>query len=350
MCNPSNGIVNMKLNDQLVRSFQRLRDFPENEHRISGIDFSADGKQLVACENDEKVVVYDCDNGKMLFSVNTKKYGAGYISFNPKHNCVVYSSTKVNDEIRHLSLDTKNYLRFYAGHTGRVISLSMSPHGHSFLSGSIDRTVRLWDLNSSHSQAVLHSPGPAIAAHDPEGIIFAAGVDSEFVKLYDLRSFEKGPFATFKVGRESDCEWTGMNFSADGKTILISTNGQWTRLIDAYSGQMKMAMKGNSKVTPIVRLQTKKVLFLCIAFPGAVNKAKIPIEASFSPDSQLVFTGGADGRVSVWNVAAGNRVCGLDGLDRKPIQCVKFNPEHMMLASAGPNLSFWLPNPENSVH
>ena len=30
-----------------------------------------------------------------------------------------------------------------------------------------------------------------MAAFDPEGIIFAAGVDSEMVKLYDLRSFDK---------------------------------------------------------------------------------------------------------------------------------------------------------------
>ena len=32
------------------------------------------------------------------------------------------------------------------------------------------------------------------------------------VKLYDLRSFEKGPFTTFKMPRETKCEWTGLRF------------------------------------------------------------------------------------------------------------------------------------------
>ena len=37
----------------------------------------------------------------------------------------------------------------------------------------------------------MHVNGRPVAAFDPEGLIFAAGVDSEMIKLYDLRSFEK---------------------------------------------------------------------------------------------------------------------------------------------------------------
>lgn len=36
-----------------------------------------------------------------------------------------------------------------------------------------------------------------IAAFDPEGLIFAAGIGSEVVKLYDLRSFDKVYFCDF---------------------------------------------------------------------------------------------------------------------------------------------------------
>ena len=77
------------------------------------------------------------------------------------------------------------------------------------------------------------------------------------IKLYDLRSFDKvdkfisvclsrlqpavslqGPFATFQVPKERDCEWTGLKFSADGKTIMVTTNGNVIHLIDAFSGQL----------------------------------------------------------------------------------------------------------------
>lgn len=37
----------------------------------------------------------------------------------------------------------------------------------------------------------MHLPGRPVAGFDPEGLIFAAGINSEQVKLYDLRSFDK---------------------------------------------------------------------------------------------------------------------------------------------------------------
>ena len=37
----------------------------------------------------------------------------------------------------------------------------------------------------------MHLNGPPVAAFDPEGLIFAAGIDSRQLKLYDLRSFDK---------------------------------------------------------------------------------------------------------------------------------------------------------------
>lgn len=118
----------------------------------------------------------------------------------------------------------------------RVVALSMSPVDDMFLSGSLDKTLRLWDLRSPNCQGLMHLASRPVAAFDPEGLIFAAGVNSESVKLYDLRSFDKGPFASFKINPEKGCEWTGLKFSPDGKTILLSTNGSVIRLIDAFHG------------------------------------------------------------------------------------------------------------------
>lgn len=40
----------------------------------------------------------------------------------------------------------------------------------------------------------MHVPSRPVAAFDPEGLIFAAGINSESIKLYDLRSFDKVTF------------------------------------------------------------------------------------------------------------------------------------------------------------
>lgn len=40
----------------------------------------------------------------------------------------------------------------------------------------------------------MHLQGKPVCSFDPEGLIFAAGINSEMVKLYDLRSFDKASF------------------------------------------------------------------------------------------------------------------------------------------------------------
>ena len=67
----------------------------------------------------------------------------------------------------------------------------MSPINDTFLSGSLDRTIRLWDLRSPNCQGLMHLNGRPAVSYDPEGLIFAAGIDSRQLKLYDLRTFDK---------------------------------------------------------------------------------------------------------------------------------------------------------------
>lgn len=92
------------------------------------------------------------------------------------------------------------------------------------------------------------------------------------------------------------------------------------KLIDAFSGSC---------------LQT---------FTGHINSKQIPLEASFSPDSQFVISGSTDGRVHIWNAENGTKVCVLNGDHTGPVQCVQFNPKYMMMASSCKNMAFWLPS------
>ncbi len=79
----------------------------------------------------------------------------------------------------------------------------MSPVDDTFMSGGMDNSVRLWDLRASSCSGIMHVQGKPVLSFDPEGLVFAVGVQSEMVKLYDLRSYDKGPFATFKMPRET---------------------------------------------------------------------------------------------------------------------------------------------------
>lgn len=207
--------------------------------------------------------MYDCDKGTQIRTVNSKKYGVDLIHFTHGNNTAIHSSTKVDDTIRYLSLHDNKYLRYFPGHSKKVISLCISPIEDTFISGSLDKTLRLWDLRSPNCQGIMHLQGRPIAAYDPEGLIFAAGVNSECIKLYDLRSFDKGPFVTFKLNQERECDWTGLKFSKDGKTILISTNGSFIRLIDAFHGTPLQTFIGEFSYYKLIEvLKLIKIFFL----------------------------------------------------------------------------------------
>lgn len=312
--------IQMKLVESVLSTFHVAKSFRENTDRINSIDFSPNGETLISSSDDDSIVIYDCEKGIHKRTLNSKKYGVDLIHYTHAPNTAIHSSNKVDDTIRYLSLHDNKYIRYFHGHTKKVVTLCMSPIDDTFLSGSLDKTIRLWDLRSANCQGLMHLVGRPVANFDPEGLIFAVGLNSESVKLYDLRSFDKGPFNTFKLQQDKDCDWTGLKFSPDGKTIMIYTNGNVIHTIDAFNGRPMQTLTGH------------------------VNNKAISIEASFSPDSQFIFSGSTDSRIHCWNVATGNRIAVFQGEHQAPVQCVQFNPKYMMLASACVSMSFWIPN------
>uniref|UniRef100_A0A674AS04 WD repeat domain 82 n=1 Tax=Salmo trutta TaxID=8032 RepID=A0A674AS04_SALTR len=293
----------MKLTDNVLRSFRVAKVFRENSDKINCFDFSSNGETIISSSDDDSLVLYDCQEGKPKRTLYSKKYGVDLIRYTHAANTVVYSSNKIDDTIRYLSLHDNKYIRYFPGHNKRVTALSMSPVDDTFISGSLDKTIRLWDLRSPNCQGLMHLQGKPVCSFDPE--------DGQIVR--------PGPFATFKLQYDRTCEWTGLKFSNDGKLILVSTNGGALRLLDAFKGAVMHS------------------------FGGYNNSKAVTLEASFSPDSQFIMIGSEDGKIHVWNAESGMKVAVLDGKHTGPVTCLQFNPKFMTFSSACSNMAFWLP-------
>jgi COMPASS component SWD2 len=149
----------MKLTTKVVESFSMGKSFKENEAKVNSLDFSSDGEFLITGSDDESLHVYNTFTGKKHQVLYSKKYGVDLVRFTHYANSIIYASKNGWDEsIRYLSLHDNRYLRYFKGHKDKVVSLAMSPRDDMFISGSMDNTIRLWDLNTNVCQVyVLHS-------------------------------------------------------------------------------------------------------------------------------------------------------------------------------------------------
>ena len=75
------------------------------------------------------------------------------------------------------------------GHTNGINSVAFSPNGHHALSGSVDETVRLWDVADGRLRRSLpgHIKPVEHVRFSPDGsLLVSAGADG--IRLWDVRS------------------------------------------------------------------------------------------------------------------------------------------------------------------
>lgn len=314
----------MKLSDSVVRKFATAKAFKDFQGEINSIDFSADGQWLIASSDDDSIVIYNSTEGTRKRQTFSKKYGVDLIKFAHDPSKAVHASNKINDTIRFLSLPDNKYICYYNGHEKKVtqIAIGSGAHEGNFISASLDQTVRLWDLRSQNCQGLLNTDAKPFVDIDPECLIFAVTSNCDSVKLYDFRTFDKGPFFTFRVAKlDRDTEWTGVRFSPNGRQLAITTNKSCVYVLDAFTGRLLHTLTGH------------------------LPEKAAAIRACYSPDSAYVMSGSADRKVFVWCAQSGRLVTTLSSVHGGAIRHLMFNPKFMVLctACAADHLCMWLP-------
>lgn len=239
----------------------------------------------------------------------------------------------------------------------------MHPGSDNFISCSQDNTVRLWDTNSKNWQGKLSLRAPYLAAHDPSGTVFAIGCPSSgSILLYDLRNYDKAPFATVDVVdqcRAIDAQclikgWTKLEFSNDGKSLLLGTKGGGHFLFDAFDGVLKAYLNRPAGPTRRLAIGEGATQKPASATNGASAVSASDIgssgECTFTPDGRYVLSGSAGKDVLVWDtmgaVGPGKVLSPAHTLsDKREAAVLAFNPRYNFFATADQELLFWVPDP-----
>jgi WD repeat and SOF domain-containing protein 1 len=111
---------------------------------------------LASCASDRSIILYDIrDSGplrKVVMKLRTNK-----ICWNPME---AYTFTGANEDYNLYTFDTRNLkkpVNVHMDHVGAVTYIDYAPTGREFVSGSYDKSIRIFETNKGHSREIYHT-------------------------------------------------------------------------------------------------------------------------------------------------------------------------------------------------
>jgi WD40 repeat protein len=132
-------------------------------------------------------------------------------------------------------------LQTLKGHSGRVSSVAFSPDSKLAMSGSDDKTIRLWETMTGAAVQTLegHSSRVSSVAFSPDGKLVVLGSNDKNVRLWDTIIGAALQTLEGHLGRISS-----VAFSLDGKLIVSGSDDETVRLWETMTGAALQTLNG----------------------------------------------------------------------------------------------------------
>ena len=263
--------------------------------------------------------------------VHTITGHSGYVTsvaISPDGQTLVSGS---NDKtIKIWQLSTGQELRTLTGHSGWISSLAISPDGQTLVSGSWDKTIKIWQLSTGQELRTLtgHSAHVGSVAISPDGQTLVSGSGDNTIKIWELSTGRELRTLTGHPGYVNS-----VAISPDGQKLVSgSSSGSWDNTIKIWelsTGQelrtgdsdyvtsVAISPDGQTlvsgywdKMIKIWELSTGRELRTLTGHSASVSSLAI------SPDGQTLVSGsGSDegGTIKIWQLSTGQLLCTLTG-------------------------------------
>ncbi|QRV96780.1 hypothetical protein RhiJN_24798 [Ceratobasidium sp. AG-Ba] len=192
-----------------------------------------------------------------------------------------------------------------AGHSSLVRSVAFSPDGHRIVSGSSDKTVRVWNASTGVAIGkpfIGHSDVVSSVALSPDSQRIASGSWDKTVRIWDAHSGV--PIGEPFTGhlRSVNC----VSFSPDGLRVVSGSDDKTVRVWDAATGH------------PV--------------FGPLTWHSSVVSSVAFSPDGQRIISGSSDNTLRVWEADTGVAFSKPLAIHSDSIHCVVFSPDGRLVA------------------
>ena len=168
------------------------------------------------------------------------------------------------------------------GHTNGVRTLAITPDGKRFISGSVDYTIRIWDLATGSPK------GKPLQGHDgwvntiaiiPDSNCIVSGSEDKTIRIWDLETGNQ--IGDPIQGHERSVNAIAVAITKDGKRIVSGSEDKTIRIWDLETGKQIRAIQGHEK---------------------SVNAIAI------TPDGKHIVSGSEDKTIRIWDLGTGKQI------------------------------------------
>ena len=195
------------------------------------------------------------------------------------------------------NVETGQKLHTLKGHGGPVYSVNFSPdEGKTLVSGSDDKNIKLWNVETGQEIRTLKGHGGTVYSvnFSPDGKTLVSGSDDKTIKLWNV---ETGKEIRTLKGHEGPVY--SVNFSRNGKTLVSGSGDKTIKLWNVEKPEEIRTLKGhNSRVRSV----------------------------NFSHDGKTLVSGSWDNTIKLWNESTGQEILTLKGHEG-PVWSVNFSPD-----------------------
>jgi WD40 repeat protein len=174
-------------------------------------------------------------------------------------------------------------IRTVEGHRDAINAVAVTPDGRRAVSGSIDRTLRLWDLETGQTLRMLegHTDSVRAVAVTPDGRHALSGSEDRTLRLWDL-----GTGQTLRTLAGHNRAIRAVAVMPDGRRAVSSSLDRTLRLWDLEAGQTIRTFKGHT---------------------GSVRAVAV------TQDGRRILSGSQDRTLRLWDLGTGQTICTLKG-------------------------------------
>jgi WD40 repeat protein len=310
---------------------------------VNSVAVCSDGEHFVSGSEDRTVCVWKRGLETPVFQLMHPS-AVRVVACSPKNGFLLAGCADGHIYLWDLSKDKPAATRLEAHHRGAISALAFSPDGEFFASGGEDYAIHLWKssgeelypLDAEHGVEEGHQGTITALTFTPQCTLVSAARDN---KLRVWQLYRQGVIAQGLPIENRGGTVSQLGVSADGRFLLFD-KGPSIQLIDS----------ANEK--------DRKTVSVLDNLAGANPFDTL---ALFSPDGQLMLTGGAgEGRLHLWKTPMDFKTMTRDrgyqvrelvsGKDRSAITCAAFSPATASFAVTGSKegyVHFWrLPDKE----